>query len=519
MNEIKEVTRKAISASGRDCQPTDSRQPKKLPTQTPPSRAARQLTRLPVPRDNEILVVPLGGAVRIGMNWTLYGTSGRWLLVDAGMAFPEGERDGVEAIIPDPAILAPILDRLDGLVVTHAHEDHIGAIDRVWPHAISCPIYATPYASEIIARRMYEAGTLEDADIRTFPVGGSFRVGAFSVQSVRMTHSVPEAVSLALTAAAGTVLHTGDWKLDPSPLLGLPTDTDAIRRLGDAGLLALVCDSTNAEHDLPVTSETEVREAFRRIAATRKGIVVFCCFSSNIARIASAAVAAGESGRKVAITGRSMRNNEAVADGLGLFSGVPSFLAEPSHLQGLDRRETALVCTGSQGEERAALARLARGDWRLPALGRGDTVVMSARVVPGNEAAVESVLSRLRARGVEILVAGDRVDGHPIHVSGHPGRRELMTMHAMARPRFALPVHGEPQHLAAHAELALACGAEAAPIVNEGDVLSVSASGLRQLGCLRTRLLHLRNDREGNRVPLAAMRVPQGVRRETAIAA
>jgi ribonuclease J len=470
----------------------------------PTNRQPRRLGRCPAPREGEVIVLPLGGLGRIGMNWTLYGNSGRWLLVDAGIGFPDDEKAGVDALIPDPADLGYILERVDGLVVTHAHEDHIGAIDRIVPNVLDCPIYATPFASAVISRRLDEIGTLRNVDIRTFEVGSSFEVGPFSVRSIRMTHSSPEPVSLAISTDAGTVLHTGDWKLDPDPLLGLPTDVEALRDLGDVGLLAMVCDSTNADRDLPITSEAQIRESFTRIMRARKGTVVVSCFASNVARVASAAIAASRTGRQVALAGRSMRNNEAIADSLGMMSDVPDILAEPSHLRGLDRREIALVCTGTQGEERAALSRLARGDSRLPQLEAGDTLVLSARTIPGNEEDVERVLSKLRKRGVEILTAKDTFDGMPIHVSGHAGQRELRELHAMARPRFVLPVHGEDRHLAAHAAIAIEQGALAAPIGREGEVFAISQRGMRSLGCIPVRLLELRNDREGNKVPLAA---------------
>jgi ribonuclease J len=233
----------------------------------PKNRQPRALGRCPAPREGEILVLPLGGLGRIGMNWTLYGNSGRWLLVDAGIGFPGDDKPGVDALIPDPADLGYILERVDGLVVTHAHEDHIGAIDRIVPNVLDCPIYATPFASAVISRRLDEIGTLRNVDLRTFEVGSGFEVGPFSVRSIRMTHSSPEPVSLAISTDAGTVLHTGDWKLDPNPLLGLPTDEDALRDLGDVGLLALVCDSTNADRDLPITSEAQIRETFTRVMA------------------------------------------------------------------------------------------------------------------------------------------------------------------------------------------------------------------------------------------------------------
>jgi ribonuclease J len=445
------------------------------------------------------VVVPVGGLGRIGMNWTLYGHDGRWILVDAGIAFPDDRSGAVDALIPDPEALRRVVGRIDALVVTHAHEDHIGAIQHAFPRVFSCPIWATPFASAAIARRLDEAGTLDDAGLRTFPVGGAFRIGAFAIRSIRLTHSVPEAVALAIETPAGTVLHTGDFKLDPSPLIGNPTDLEAIHALGNAGLLVMVCDSTNAERDLPITSEAQVRDSLRHIFASRPGTVVVCCFGTNVARAMSAADAALGSGRQIAFAGRSLRGHTEAADELGIID-LHDVLAEPAHLQGLDRREIALVCTGTQGEENAALVRLAHGtDRRLPRLALGDTVVMSSSVIPGNEDAVARILAPLRARGVEILTQarapnGLTADGLIVHVTGHAGRAELATMHRHARPRFVIPVHGTEAHLRAHAALARDCGAEDAPIGSGGEVMAVSASGIRLLGRIEVPIIGIRRD-------------------------
>lgn len=459
-----------------------------------PQTKLRTLQRLPRPRASEIVVVPVGGLGRIGMNWTLYGHDGRWILVDAGIAFPEDRSGKVDALIPDVEALRRAVGRIDALVVTHAHEDHIGAIQYVFPRLLSCPIWATPFAGAAIARRLKEAGTLGEADLRSFPVGGAFRIGAFALRSIRLTHSVPEAVALAIATPAGTVLHTGDFKLDPTPLLGAPTDLETIHALGNAGLLAMVCDSTNAERDLPATSEAEVRESLRRIFASRAGTVVVCCFGTNIVRAMSAVDAAHRSGRQIAFAGRSLRAYAEAADRLGLID-ARGLLAEPSHLRGLDRREMALVCTGTQGEENAALARLARGtDWRLPQLGLGDTLVMSASVIPGNEEAIARVLEPLRQRKVEILTRDDAPEGLAVHVSGHAGRAELATMYRHARPRFAIPVHGTEAHLKANAALARDCGAEEAPVGAAGEAMALSASGIKRLGRIEVPILGVRRD-------------------------
>jgi ribonuclease J len=353
----------------------------------------------------------------------------------------------------------------------------------------------------MITRRLEEVGTEDAVTLHTYPVGGAFTVGPFRLQSVRVTHSIPEPVALAIGTAAGTVVHSGDWKFDPEPLIGEPTDFATLERLGDAGVLALVCDSTNAHKEMGETSEAHVREAFRRLFAKRRGQVAVCSFSTNVARLASAAVAAAESGRLVAAAGRSLRNSEATARALGLLDGVPELLAEPSHLKGLDRGQTALVCTGGQGEEKAALAKLARGDRRLPSFGPGDTIVLSARIIPGNEESVERVVSALRARGVEVLMGTDTVDGLPLHVSGHPGAAELRRLYGLLRPRFALPVHGTEMHVTAHAALARGAGVEKALVAEEAEVIRVAPGGARVLGRVAAPLLPLVGDGSGNRVP------------------
>lgn len=475
------------------------------------------------------MVVPVGGLGRIGMNWTLYGHAGRWILADAGIAFPDDRSGAVDALIPDPEALRRVVGRIDALVVTHAHEDHIGAIQHVFPRVFSCPIWATPFASAAIARRLEEAGTLDEAELRTFPVGGAFRIGVFAIRSIRLTHSVPEAVALAIETPAGTVLHTGDFKLDPSPLIGSPTDLETIHALGNAGLLAMVCDSTNADRDLPITSEAQVRESLRHIFASRPGTVVVCCFGTNVARAMSAADAALGSGRQIAFTGRSLRAHTGAAEELGIID-LQDVLAEPAHLQGLDRHEIALVCTGTQGEENAALAKLARGTHRqLPRLGLGDTVVMSSSVIPGNEDAVARILAPLRARGVEILTQARARDGLPadglpgdeltVHVTGHAGRAELATMHRHARPRFVIPVHGTETHLRAHAALARDCGAEDAPIGSGGEVMAVSASGIRLLGRIEVPIIGLRRDDSALPVKATPAKAPRSARRLRPVAA
>lgn len=444
----------------------------------------RILGGFPVPGPDEVVVIPVGGVGRIGMNWTLYGHDGRWILVDAGTAFPDDRASGVEAIVPDVAALSPLMGLIDGLVVTHGHQDHIGAIERVWTQGpLHCPIYATPFAAGLISKGLEEAGLSKQVRLKTFKPGSSFKLGRFDVQTISMTHSIPEAVAVALKTKAGTVLHTGDWKFDPEPLVGPRADLPALRKLGDEGVMAMLCDSTNADKEAQPSSEADVRDAFRHVFSSRSGAVVVVCFGSNVARMASAAYAAAESGRKIAVAGRSMRNCEGIASDLGLMPAYARFLAEPNHLQGLGRRETALVCTGSQGEERAFISKLAAGrGW--PRLQHGDTVILSARVIPGNEEAVETLVDALKRRGVEVLDGGMRAGGMPLHVTGHPCRDDLRTMYGLVRPSAVIPVHGTPHLLEAHGELARAHGCVPTVPVQEGCVFSIRRDGIRTLGRL-----------------------------------
>jgi ribonuclease J len=441
---------------------------------------------IPEPGRKSVFVFSLGGVAQIGMNWTLYGHKGEWVLVDAGSAFAPRDLPIVEAIFPDPALLKTILPKLKGLIVTHAHEDHIGAIHRLWP-AIKCPIYATPFATKCLQSRFEERETDRAVDIKTFTPGQRINVGPFRIKTIGMTHSVPECVSLALRTDIGTVFHTGDWKFDPNPLIGKPTDLEAIKRVGREGVMAMVCDSTNSQRPAKTTSEAEVFEGFKKVFKDSRGMVVVSCFATNVARVASALRAAAATGREVAICGRSLIKNEKIARELGMLKGVPKPLAFPRHLKGLDRREMAILCTGAQGEANAALSKLSGGeDDRLPQVMPGDTVIHSARVIPGNEEDLHAVFDRLRARGAEIL-EGD-YKGSPLHVTGHATSGEIVAMYEMVKPRSAIPVHGNPGHLEAHAALATGCGVENVVTPVEGGIYAVSRSGVRQVAQVKVKL-------------------------------
>ncbi|MBY3432947.1 ribonuclease J [Rhizobium laguerreae] len=433
------------------------------------------------------------------MNWTLYGHKGEWVLVDAGSAFAPRDLPIVDAIFPDPAILKSILPKLKGLIVTHAHEDHIGAIHRLWP-TIECPIYATPFAAKCLQSRFEERKTDKLVTVKTFKPGEKIEVGPFRIKTIQMTHSVPECVSLALKTDIGTVFHTGDWKLDPTPLIGRPTDIEAIKRVGRQGVMAMVCDSTNSQRPAKITSEADVYEGFKKVFKDSRGMVVVSCFATNVARLASAMRAAAATGREIAICGRSLIKNEKIARDLGMLKGVPRPLAFSRHLKGLDRREMAIICTGAQGEANAALSKLSTGeDYRLPQIMVGDTIIHSARVIPGNEEDLHAVFARLRMLGAEILEG--EYKGSPLHVTGHATSGEIVQMYEMVKPKSAIPVHGNPTHLEAHAALAKGCGIDEVITPIEGGIYAVSRAGVRQVAQINMRLQAELGDEAHSKIP------------------
>ncbi len=418
---------------------------------------------------NDLAFLPLGGTGEIGMNLNLYRCNGRWLAVDCGIGFGGSEHPEVDVMMPDPAFIAERRDSLVGLVITHAHEDHLGAVAHLW-RQLRCPIFATPFAAAVLRRKLGEAGLASEARITVIPSGGSFKLAPFDLRFIPVTHSVPEAQSLVVRTPYGTILHTGDFKLDPNPLVGEPTNEEAFRSLGDEGILAMVCDSTNAMVEGHSGSEGEVRTSMTALIRALRGRVAVTCFASNVARVETVALAARDAGRSVVLVGRSLRNLDAAARECGYLKEVPEFLPEDA-IDVVPDDNILILVTGSQGEARSALARIASDTHRNVALGAGDTVVFSSRVIPGNERAIGAVQDNLVRRGVKLMTADD----HMIHVSGHPARDELRRLYALVRPTYSIPVHGEWRHLSAHAALAKDAGAT--PIMLEdGDVLSLSGN-------------------------------------------
>ena len=404
------------------------------------------------PQD-ELVFLPLGGSGEIGMNFNAYGfgpeNDRQWIIVDCGVLFGrEGNTPGVDLLMPDVRFLAEQRENILAIIATHAHEDHIGAIAPLWP-SLRCPIYATPFTARLITGKLDEAGLTSKVKVKEVPVGGSITLGPFTLDFISITHSILEPNLLAIRTPLGVVAHTGDWKIDPNPMLGEATDAAALEKLGDEGVLALVCDSTNALVPGSSGSESKVRESLTELIGTLKGRVAVTGFASNVARLDTVARAAKAHGRRIALVGRSMQKMVSAARETGYLKDFPTILDE-TEVADMPAHKILYLCTGSQGEPRAALARIAADNHPNVHLAEGDTVIFSSRVIPGNELAIGEMQNALAARGISLLTAED----HFVHVSGHPCRDELAQMYRWIRPKLALPVHGEMRHQVAHAKLA-----------------------------------------------------------------
>ncbi len=422
---------------------------------------------------DELILLPLGGAGEIGMNFNVYGfgppDERKWIIVDCGVLFGrETDTPGVDIIMPDIRYIAERHEDVLGLVLTHAHEDHIGAVGHLWPE-LRCPVYATPFTARLIEDKLYEAGLQDRVRIKVVPLHGKIALGPFAIEFLSITHSIPEPNALAIRTPLGTVVHTGDWKIDPEPLIGEATEINAFRRIGDEGALALVCDSTNALVQGHSGSEARVRDALADLIGTLKGRVAVTGFASNVARLDSIAKAARAHGREIALAGRSMHRIVTAARDTGYLADFPRVLGEEEAAQ-LPPHRVLYLCTGSQGEPRAALARIAANDHPSVSLGPGDSVIFSSRIIPGNDVAIHALHNKLAELGVEVLT----VEDHFVHVSGHPARDELAEMYRWVRPQIAVPVHGEMRHMAEHARLAKSLQVPQAVVVENGHMLRLA---------------------------------------------
>lgn len=423
-------------------------------------------------KQDELVFLPLGGVGEIGMNLALYGygpkTQRQWIMVDCGVTFPGPELPGVDLVLPDIRFLAEERKNLKGIVITHAHEDHYGALNDLWP-GLNVPVYASPFTAGMLeAKREYERSRTE-IPITIFKQGDRINLGPFEIEAIGVNHSIPEPMALAIRTPLGTVVHTGDWKIDLDPSLGPLTDERRFRQLGDEGVLALICDSTNAVRDGVSPSERDVSESLRKIIETAEGRVGITTFSSNVGRIRSIARAAEAAGREVLLLGSSMKRVTEVARDIGIMEGIKPFIAE-DEFGYIPRDKVVVILTGSQGEPRAALAKISRDEMRNVAFSAGDTIIFSSRAIPGNEKAINDIKNGLIDQGIHIITDSEAL----VHVSGHPRRHELQQMYGWTRPKIVVPVHGEAAHLTAHAELAEQSGIATVPRVRNGDVLRLA---------------------------------------------
>ncbi|HYS50100.1 MAG TPA: ribonuclease J [Xanthobacteraceae bacterium] len=423
--------------------------------------------------DDELVFAPLGGVGEIGMNLSIYGFGSparrTWLAVDLGVSFGTEELlPGVDLIMPDVRFLVEERRNLAGIVLTHAHEDHFGAVLDLWPR-LRVPIYATPFTAALFtAKRLGEPGA-PDISVNVVPLGARFSLGPFDIELVSVAHSIPESNALIIRTPLGAVLHTGDWKLDPTPVIGLPTEEGKLKALGDEGALALIGDSTNAVREGRSPSEADVAKSLAELVASAPGRVAVTTFASNVARIRSAAQAAFAAGREVVVIGRAMERVVQVARETGYLDGIGEFRG-PDVYGHLPPNKVLALCTGSQGEPRAALARIALDEHPDVTLGKGDRVIFSSRTIPGNEKAVGRIVNGLVRQGVEVI--SDRT--HLVHVSGHPRQAELEDMFRWVRPRIAIPVHGEALHLHEHARLARRLGVPEVIECQDGDLIRLA---------------------------------------------
>jgi len=434
-----------------------------------------------------IFFTALGGVEEIGMNLNLYGTDDSWIMIDFGMAFDNTMNSDSDVIMPNPEFIFQNKDKLQGLVLTHAHEDHIGAVPYFFEE-LSCPIYATAFTASVLKRKIREFGISANIPIHVVPINGSIEIGPFNLEFFSVTHSIPESSAVMLRTKFGNIFHTGDWKFDNEPLIGEPTDTTSLKKLGDEGILALVCDSTNVFESGSSGSEGSLFHSLDRLVKQRQfGRIVVSCFASNVARLKTISKVAKSNNRNVILIGRSMWRSYQTAKDNGYLNDVDEFF-DDGCISRFRSEETLIICAGSQGESRAALYKIAFDENKNISVGEGDLVIFSSKKIPGNEATIDRIQDRFMSKGVRVITEDDEF----VHVSGHPSRDELASMYSYLRPKIVIPVHGEARHIREHVKLALTCQIPDAVGIANGDVVKIAPGRPRKVSRVKSGKLILK---------------------------
>lgn len=414
---------------------------------------------------DDFLFIPLGGSNEIGINVNLYHYKGKWLMVDCGSGFADDYLPGVDVLVADISFIEKYKKDIVGLVLTHAHEDHLGAIQYLW-NDLQCPIYATTFTSNFLKIKLEEYGIKKKIKINEVKAGAKIDLDPFMIEMVGLTHSAPEMQALVIKTEKGNIFHTGDWKFDPDPIIGNASDHNLIQKYGDEGILALVCDSTNVFNSGVSGSEGELRKSLVDIIAGCKKMVIATTFASNLARLDSLIHAGHAAGRKIVLSGRSMHRMLSAAQSSGYLQDIPTILDEKS-MANYKREELMIIATGCQGEPMASTSKMAEGTHQNIRLAPGDTVIFSSKIIPGNESKIYRMFNLFALSGIEVITEQD----HFVHVSGHPAVEELNKMYDLIRPKLAIPVHGEPIHIHEHVKIARKKGIKHAIEVRNGTVV------------------------------------------------
>ncbi|MEO0411289.1 MAG: ribonuclease J [Pseudomonadota bacterium] len=440
-----------------------------------------------IPRDT-LVFVPLGGSGEIGMNMNMFGYNDSWIMVDCGMTFPTDRDPGVELIFPDSSFAEDLGKKLKAVVLTHAHEDHGGAVPFLWPD-LHVPLYGTPFTIAMMRHKLADHNLQLGDDLHEVPRGGDIEIGPFKIRYVELAHSIPEGHALLIETPAGNIFHTGDWKLDDDPIIGTPAAPEVLQAIGEKGIAALIGDSTNALNTAPSGSEGAVRDCMLELFADVKGRLVVTTFASNVARLDTLGKVANATGRHLAVLGRSLTRNIALAKATGYLEDFPPVL-DQNEVKHLPRDKVMIICTGCQGEPRAALYRIAHDDHRDISFTAGDTVAFSSKIIPGNERTLGEVYNALAARNINIITEKDAF----IHVSGHPCQPELKRLYGWIKPAAVVPVHGEMRHMKTHAAFAKSLGISETYVPLNGDIVRLAPGKVERIGYAPSNYLALDGD-------------------------